>query len=265
MSQAILLRGVDADSATLDFAGLKTAGYDFVIRYVAPSVPGKSVGSAEVAACHQAGLDMGFVYEVDGTSWRGGKSAGMADATVARAYLASLGAPAETCVYYAIDEPVDPSQLPTVIDWIAGLYLASPPYGVGVYGQYSVMAAARQVFPQVYTWQTVAWSNGLVYGNLDLFQDLPSTFEGVGVDVDNAYLRDFGQWPAHAAPPPPPAQPKEIDMFVLKVKDHPAVYLYDGACHHITSPANETALKAVMPTVEVDQDQFAVLNGEKPF
>lgn len=181
------------------------SGYRFALRYVVPSIPGKMVSALEVATAHAAHVDMGFVYETDGTTWQGGKDAGIADGKAANDAMQSLKAPSGVTVYHSVDSQVLQSELPTVIQWVTGLQEGMPDYSIGIYGQYSVMETVASHFPHIRLWQTAAWSSGATYPALEMFQDSQVTIGAVTLDTDSLFIAEdaAGFWTWQAPPPPP--------------------------------------------------------------
>lgn len=262
MPQQAISQGLDFVPAMPDYKAFAKTGYHFAIRYVVPSIPGKMVGAAEIASAHSFGVDVGFVYETSGTTWQGGSAAGDADGTAARDAMSSIHVPAGCVCYHAVDSQVPDSELSIVLDWVSGLVAKMPPYHVGIYGQYSVMRAVHAAYPTMPLWQTPAWSNGLVFSPLTLWQGQQATINGITGDVDLLYVKEWGQWSATSNQPPPVIPGKEIRVFIVHVTGESAVYLYDGELKHITSPANLAEFAKVLPSVTIDAAQLAVLAGE---
>lgn len=261
MAQQVIARGADWFSGTMPYPAFKHAGYSFAMRYAVTSIPGKMITAAEIADAHNAGVAVGFIYETSGDSWTGGSGAGKADGEAAKSALQSVGAPDTVACYLAIDSPVADTQLSVVLDYLASAEMAMAPYRIGVYGQYSVMAAVDKIYPAACLWQTVAWSGGLVYPNLNMFQDDQTSLLGIQVDTDSLFKKDSGLWDPTASPVPSPQPKEDTDMFIVHVTGSPDVYLYDGEMHHITSPENEAEFVKVLPAVTIDETQFEVLAG----
>lgn len=265
MAQKVIARGADWLSGSMPYPAFKRAGYSFVMRYAVPSIQDKMISPAEILTAHNAGVAVGFIYETTGNSWTGGTDAGTADGNEARSALRSIGAPDTVACYLAIDSPVADTQLTVVLDYLASAEKALAPYRMGVYGQWSVVRTVAGLYPDACLWQTAAWSNGLVYDNLNMFQDDQTSLLGIHIDTDSLFKADSGLWEA-AVSSPLPSQPKEdADMIIVHVDGSPDVYLYDGTMHHVTSPANEAAFVKVLPSVTIDETQFEELaGGSKP-
>lgn len=205
MTQQVLARGGDWTAEGMNYEEFYRSGYRFAIRYVVPSIPGKMVSALEVATAHAAHIDMGFVYETDGTTWQGGKDAGITDGKAANDAMQSIKAPSGVTVYHAVDSQVLDSELPTVIQWVTGLQEGMPDYSIGIYGQYSVMSYVANHFPHLRLWQTPAWSNGGVYPALEMYQDSQVKIGAITLDTDSLLADEasagFWTW---SAPTPPP-------------------------------------------------------------
>lgn len=263
MTRAVLMVGCDFDASNMNYAVLGASGYQFVMRYVVPSIPGKMITRQEITNAHAAGIDVGFIYETTGTTWQGGYIAGVTDANAARTALASIGAPSGTTVYHAVDSQVPDAELPTVLDWLNGLEHAQPPYFPGIYGQYSVMEAVAAHAAHIQLWQTDAWSNGATFPFLDLYQSGTAGINGIQVDRDAAYTDDFGQW---AASPPPPSREMGVQMVILRYTDPAgkvATFTYNGTTvRRIVSEQDQAHVPASIPVWPVSEAQLAELMGE---
>lgn len=205
-------KGGDWVPAGMNYAAYRGGGFKFAIRYVVPSIPGKMVTRDEIDAAHAAGVNVGFVYETTGTTWQGGRSAGMDDGRAANNAMLSLGVPHGLTCYHAIDSQVADSQLSTVTDWIIGLHDAMTDYHIGIYGQFSVMDWILSHEVDVMLWQTTAWSDGNVSPYIELFQSGQSMQSGITFDLDTQHQADAGFWdaPSVTPPPPPPPPPPHI-------------------------------------------------------
>lgn len=209
--ELIVPSGGDWVPGNMNYPAFRDAGHSFALRYCVPEISGKMISHGEIIAAHAAGIDVGFVYETTGETWRGGKPQGEQDAVAARTALDALGAPQSVACYHAVDSQVADSELPTVIQWLSAISDTMRPYRTGVYGQYSVIESAREHVPSAYRWQTQAWSDGHVSARCDLLQLGQQNVAGIAIDVDLAYITDFGQWYANPAKQPRP--PTENDMI----------------------------------------------------
>lgn len=216
MAQKVLARGGDWVAEGMNYEEFKRSGYSFALRYVVPSIPGKMVSALEVASAHAAKVDVGFVYETTGTTWQGGMTAGEEDGAASIDAIASIKAPKGIAVYHAVDSQVMDSEMPTVIQWVAGLTKSMTDYQVGVYGQFSVMQAIARAYPHVLLWQTPAWSSGGVYPALEIFQDSQVTVGAITLDTDSLLEESAGFWKAEITPPPPPSKGNDVDHAIAQ-------------------------------------------------
>lgn len=186
--------GADFVQPGMNYAAYGLAGLHFAMRYVVPSIPGKMLTLKEAAEAHSQGIDLGFVYETTGTTWQGGHDAGYADGIRAYGALRSLGVPFSAGCFHAVDSPVPKFAMGAVIEWMRGVLLGMRDYRTGVYGDYDVIKAIAASYPQVFRWQTKAWSGGNIASDAALLQLGSTTIAGINADFDVAYQPHFGQW-----------------------------------------------------------------------
>jgi hypothetical protein len=209
-----------------------------MLRYVVPSIAGKMVSRAEIDAAHHAGVDAGFVYETTGTTWSGGYVRGQEDGTRAREAVASLNAPYSCCVYHAVDSQVADSQMPLIEQWLSGLLSTMPPYRTGIYGQFSVIEMAARLRPDVFRWQTQAWSAGHVSRSADLLQLGQATINGISMDIDLAYQGHWGQWFANPARQPGTIQEDNMSAGTIRPVEVFTVPVAAGSVTKVTCVAD---------------------------
>lgn len=107
---------------------LKAAGFDTVIRYLAPFVGfSKVIHSTEAHAIADAGFKLVLVFEGNGRA--AGAAIGKRDGLTALAQAKAVGAPNGAVIYYTEDYDPDPSEFPGIIaafkafrDALAGHY-----------------------------------------------------------------------------------------------------------------------------------------------
>lgn len=190
-----MTEGVDYSFGRPSPAALKAAGKLFAIRYIPYfGDGGKGVTEAEIAALHKEGLSVAFVFESYAGRILEGRLSGEQDASHSAAVLTLLGAPPGQPVYFACDIDVrSVGEFDQVADYMDGAKYILGRKRVGIYGSYSVMRYFSTTIE--YLWQTYAWSGGLVYENLDLYQyKNGQTIDGALVDFNLAYTENFGQW-----------------------------------------------------------------------
>lgn len=209
MSQHRLATGGDWTSGSMDYPLFQRHGFRFAMRYIVPSIGGKMIQHQEIVAAHAAGIDLGFIYETDGHGWQAGAKAGVIDGSAARLALASIAAPATCAAYFTIDSQVLGSAMSLVHSYLEAASANVRPYRAGVYGQYSVIEMAAQEMPELFRWQTMAWSDGHESDHADMLQLGQTTLDGINLDVDALYQSHFGQW--YAVAPYQPVYPTESE------------------------------------------------------
>lgn len=212
------VEGFDYSDTSAKAAALVKAGAKFVVRYVGTSPKCLTVG--ERNALHAAGLGIGLVYEVGGTSFTGGNAAGQKDGAAAKKAAALLGVPAGTVIYFAID--TDTSDLASCRAYLAGCHDAVGPYTAKLYAGFKVI----DVVGAGDHWQTYAWSNGRISKQAGLYQYQNNiTVGGVSVDKCRTLANGpviVGGWLSYTLTPvvPPVAPPvNPIVHPVAAVKD----------------------------------------------
>lgn len=208
-------------------AALRAAGYHAVSLYVGQDVTGKNMNSAVVADYRAHGLGVIVNFEFGAQQMLGGAAQGRADAALGRSQAQAAGA-AFRMQYFSADWAVTAGEMPVVIAYLVAARAVTGPGTVGVYGSYAVVKAVHEHwaahFPgeKVWLWQTLAWSGGLVYPGLDLYQDgHQPTVGGVVIGYDLILNTDAGQWPAPVADPAP-IPPEETVARLFDVQDDPA-------------------------------------------
>lgn len=183
-------------------AALKKAGASFVVRYVGTS--SKCVTLSEVTALHSAGIAVGLVYEVGGTSFNGGRAAGQADGLAARTGAVKVGAPQGVTIYFAID--TDTANYALVNEYLAGAQEAlGGQYEARIYAGFGPVQNA----PGEGHWQTYAWSGGKVSDKAGLYQYLNGVTVG-GASADHVRTLangpvNRGGWLSYSTAPVVPA------------------------------------------------------------
>jgi Domain of unknown function (DUF1906) len=204
-----IMTGGDWSQGIMDYALYRSYGFRFAMRYIVPSIPGKMIRHAEIISAGQHGVDLGFVYEKDGAGWRSGSATGTDDGIAARMALQSIDAPESCAAYFTIDAQVESSQMLTAIAYLDAAAQAVQPYRAGAYGQYDVIEHAWAYMPELFRWQTMAWSGGRVSDHADLLQVGHTVIGGIDADSDVAYTPRFGQ--LYANQWQQPVSPREGD------------------------------------------------------
>lgn len=177
-------------------SALRAAGYDFVGRYLSRST-WKLIGAAEADALRGAGLSIVLVYEDGPTSpsyFSFGR--GQVDGQRAATQAASLGAPATTCIYFAVDydaSAVDVNgcigdYFKGVSSGLAGVTGTVPHYTVGAYGSGRTCRALQQAGAAQFTWlaQSAGWAGYDPVGSWSIVQGMPVTVGAISGDPDRA-------------------------------------------------------------------------------
>jgi glycoside hydrolase-like protein len=221
--ELIVPSGGDWVTPGMNYAEFRRAGHTFAMRYAVPSIAGKSITRAEVDSAHKAGVDIGLIYETTGQTWQGGAIAGQKDGRAARAALAALGAPWTVACYHAVDSQVADNEISTAMAWLKAVSDAMKPWRTGVYGQYSVIETAHANYPSIYRWQTQAWSSGHVSQWADILQLGTSVIGGIKLDIDLAYIPQFGQWYADPSKQHIPTPEDDVISGTIQPMDKVAV------------------------------------------
>lgn len=181
---------------------LKAAGYNTVIRYLAPFAGSwKVIQPAEARAMANAGFKLVLVFEGNGRA--SGAAIGTRDGHAALAQAKAVGAPRGAVIYYTEDYDPDPSEFPGIIaafkafrDSLVGQYR------VGAYCSGALAKALRaadaidntidattgQTLPLIWITQSLGFRGSRAYLNSGepfvMFQLLPGKAGGLDEDPD---------------------------------------------------------------------------------
>jgi hypothetical protein len=199
-------KGVDYSYDRPNPAGLKAAGYGFVIRYVGGSAS-KRITADEVQALQAAGLGIITVFEVTAYRMRGGYSAGVSDANTAVTQATAAGAPQDFFCYFACDFDAAARDQTAINAYLDGAASVLGGFSrVGFYGGYWPLKRVLDAGKATKGWQTPAWSGGNHDSRISLLQHAGEvSIAGGACDVNVAYGNDWGQWsvsPIDTSPPP---------------------------------------------------------------
>lgn len=179
-----------------------------IIRYITRGAPNgaKHIKLPEVKAIKAAGKKLALVHETWGDfahAGRGGISAadGKADGAYARAVLPKLGAPAGSCVYFAVDTDGTQAQLRNnVLPYFAAIReaFADGEYTVGIYGPGAFCQAVKDAGTADYFWlaNATGWTGYKAFKpHAHIVQRLPTKIAG-GLDVDPnvQQVEEWGQF-----------------------------------------------------------------------
>lgn len=208
-----MLNGIDFSYGSgVTTAQIKSAGYQFVCRYLSGSTlgsNGKNVSAAEVKNYVAAGLPVVFVWEGTGTDATS-MANGVADAQHAQNELIALANTlgdqkvAQTPVYFAVDEETASD----VVGYLNGAASVLGKKRTGVYGGLHTIQQAFNADCVAYGWQTYAWSSG-AWDNRALLRQVKNDVKVGPCDADHDQVAywgvstpvfgagdDFGQYPA---------------------------------------------------------------------
>lgn len=189
------IEGVDYAWGRPGPAALKSAGKEFIIRYLSRDTTGKNLSLAEAAQMTNAGIWLAVVWETSTDRMLGGRAAGAVDATEADRQARVCGMPEGRPIYFACDFDASPSQQTLINGYLDGVASVIGLPRVGMYAGYGPIKRALDVGKITYAWQTYAWSSGKwderahvqQYSNNHLIN-------GVDSDLCRAMVEDYGQW-----------------------------------------------------------------------
>jgi Domain of unknown function (DUF1906) len=192
----VTTQGCDYAWERPDPVALRAAGYLFAIRYLSRDTSGKNLTAAEAQALHAAGLSIVLNWEYAPGAARNGFGQGVRDAADASWELLSIGAPADSVVYFSVDWDAQPADFPAISDYFRGCASVLTPERVGVYGGYAAVALLAPSPYCLWFWQTYAWSDGRWHGAAHIRQTANEVpFGGLKIDLDTAMTDHYGQWP----------------------------------------------------------------------
>jgi hypothetical protein len=180
-----------------------SAGVKFVARYYSRNAA-KNIGLSEAKALSGAGIDIVTVWESGGDHaafFSHGQGAD--DATSAVNQARSVGQPAGTPVYFAVDFDASQTELDTqivpyfqgVADGLTVMGQGTPPYKVGVYGSGLVCSTLLQRKLVTHTWLSMStgFQGSKTFADWNIRQHLTSDPFGLGFSVDPDERKgDFG-------------------------------------------------------------------------
>lgn len=201
---------------------VKAAGHIGAVRYVSQRRPGtegwmlgKPVTLAETTTNAALGLSTASVYQFgkDATAdWKQGAAGAVVHAPQAIALHIAAGGPKGRPIYVAIDDNPTRAQYDHQIRpylQAFGSALNAAGYSLGIYGNYNVIDWAIADRLGSFFWQHDWGSNGRIHPRTTIHQKAgyASKISGIGVDINNVYASDWGQWLPGAAPAAPPFIP----------------------------------------------------------
>jgi hypothetical protein len=199
------------------FADPKTAakaGVEVASMYLSWD-PSKNVTSKDVKAYHKAGIGVMLNWENNAGAPLAGAAQARADATEAvrqaRQLIKTVGYPptGTLIIYFSCDRDVNAGQFGPIFAYYreARRICRAAGFGVGAYGEASLVTALAKAKITDAEWQTYAWSNGAMSPDADFYQYRNGqTLGGASVDLDRIIHADqLGAWwppghdPSHTA------------------------------------------------------------------
>lgn len=170
------------------------AGIKFVARYYSHSAT-KNIGPSEAQALSSAGVDIVSVWESGGDHPAFfSRAQGIDDATSAAKQAQSVGQPAGTPIYFAVDYDASQAELNSAIvpyfqgvaDGLRIMASAGPTYGAGVYGSGLVCGTLFGQGLVTHTWLSMStgFRDSKIYTAWNIKQHLTADPFGLGVQVD---------------------------------------------------------------------------------
>lgn len=206
-----------------DPAAIRSAGYEFVIRYLSND-PTKNLTPTERDALWAQGLGILLVWESYATRALGGPQAGIDDARAATAEAQTLGYPVDVPLFFACDTNATADQARPYFKGAASIRPS-----VGAYGGIAVVDTLLLDGTVRYGWQTCAWSNNRVSQTAHLYQRLRPTRPLAGSFDEDVLLKPLPLWTAPSAvvaPPTPIPAPTPQPVSPLTVLEDDPMYIY---------------------------------------
>lgn len=194
---SIVAHGIDYSAGRPTIAEMKANGLTFVVRYVSDGNHPKEISHNEASFWRASGINVVIVNESTAGRALEGFAAGHVDALTARADVVNAGGPTNGgVIYFAVDvDTTNDQQRAAACDYLRGAASVLGWAQVGVYGEYELMVYVSEHTPCQWYWQTYAWSHGLVFSGVALYQYLNGVKLGnTDVDLDYAYSENYGQW-----------------------------------------------------------------------
>ncbi len=175
-------------------AAFAADGVAFACRYLVPPEYAKALTRAEAESISGAGLNIVSVWQIRGDLATMTAAQGRQDGLRAQQLAQEIGQPPGSCIYFAVDFDVQPSQMAAVIDYIRAASEATPNYATGVYGEHDVVEAVISAGACSRGWQTYAWSGGKRSWRAQIYQYKNGVWlHGIEVDLNTSYGNE-GWW-----------------------------------------------------------------------
>jgi len=169
-------------------------GFTFVGRYLAEAGSWKRLSPAEALRITEAGLYIVSFFERYANRVREGAGAGEIDGKLALQYAKEVRQPPGSVIYAAVDYDAPVRDYDAIAAYLEAFDAEIVGYELGVYGSYSVVKAMHERGAANKLMQTYAWSRGLRYDPISIYQYKNDvTVNGVGIDY-NESNGDAGGW-----------------------------------------------------------------------
>ncbi|WP_159887037.1 glycoside hydrolase domain-containing protein [Paenibacillus puerhi] len=212
-----MAKGFDC-AAPLNAATAKlfaSQGFTFVGRYLAEAGSWKGLSPSEAQLIMEAGLYIVSFFERYANRVREGAAAGTADGRLALQYAREVGQPPGSAIYAAVDYDAPPSDFPAIAAYLEAFDAAIVGYELGVYGSYRVVKAMHERGLASKLMQTYAWSRGLKYDPISIYQYKNDVIvNGIGIDY-NESNGDAGGWKKGMAILPKPVLDPGVAQTVI--------------------------------------------------
>ncbi len=205
------MKGLDYAWTHVPAPAVKAAGFGWVGRYLSHDLT-KALSAAEARGLLAESVSIVLVWEDAAQAALRGHAGGAADAQEADKQATACGLKGAV-IYFAADWDAAPADQALIDAYLDGAASVIGRARTGLYGGYWPLSRAKAAGKAAWFWGTAAWSGTNWADHAATFtphimQGTQVTVAGVSVDLDEALIRDFGQWPRPViTPKPPPPKP----------------------------------------------------------
>ncbi len=208
---------------------VKASIYDGISRYLSDGgsgLPGKLLLPDEAQSYIDNDQALVSNWETTSDMMLRGYSGGQSDAPAALAQHRACHGPDGAAIYFSCDFDEAPNQDAPIEQYLqACLDTIGGSVRIGVYGSFYVCERVHAWNPNIYLWQTEAWSGGQIFDGIHLYQRNDLGYAWVNnCECDINEIRrpdDFGQWNIHlggnAVTAPQIPDPGNTDGRVLDI------------------------------------------------
>ncbi|MDR7328797.1 DUF1906 domain-containing protein [Corynebacterium guangdongense] len=212
---------IDYSAGVPSAASVKAAGHLGAVRYVSYPRPGaewmigKPVKLPETQDFANHGLSVASVYQfgkAETADWKQGAAGAAVHAPQAISLHKAAGGPTGRPIYVAIDDNPTRWQYDNQIRPYLQAFsvaLTAAGYSMGIYGNYNTIDWAIADGLGSFFWQHNWGSNGMIHPRVTLHQIRidKDKIDGIGIDINNVYAQDWGQWKPGQSGAPLPSSP----------------------------------------------------------